>query len=158
MHGILSELGRLFVGAIPTILLLYLLLYILERVLFRPLNRALRAREEATSGVLSEARKLTAEAEEKQLNYEHSIRSARLESYRQREAARQQSLAERQEMLRQSRAHAEGSLKVAHSELSAEVVKLKGELKSVLDRLTEQVVATILNPRDAGGSAEERRP
>jgi F-type H+-transporting ATPase subunit b len=157
MQAILSQLGHLFVRTIPTVILVYFLVLILDRLFFKPLTRTLREREEATSGVVKRARELAAETEGRLRAYEDSIREARLENYRLREAARRQSLAEREEALGHARARAEASLKKAQSELAAQIAQIKSELGGPLEALTEMVVTRVLNPPGASSPAEDRR-
>ncbi len=157
MQGILSQLGHLFVRSIPTIILIYFLLFILDRLFFKPLTRTLQAREKATRGVLSEARKLAAEAEERLRAYENSLREARLESYRQREAARQQSLAEREALLRRARAEAETAFHAAQSELASQAERLKGELGGAIGQMAEMMVRVVLKSDGDAKPVEERR-
>jgi len=151
MSEVLSQLGRLFVQSVPTIIFVFLLFVILDRLFFRPVGKVLKEREEATVGAQGRAGAAAAAAEAKLRGYEAALQAARLEVHRLREAARRESLKEREGTLQNAREQAALLLQEAQASLSAEVAAAQRDLTSASRALAEQIAATILGqPAQAG--------
>lgn len=152
MGQITGQLGQLFAQTIPTVVFVFCLLLVLNRLFFKPLSNTLEARAKATSGALAEAGEQAAVAEEKSRQYEHSLLSARQETYRQREAARREALSERENTVQKARAEAESMLGDAQRALDAEVAQSKRDLRGAVDALAAEVTDTLFAPGlDEGG-------
>ena len=153
MGQILSQLGHLFVQAIPTVVLVFILMFVLDRLFFRRLMEVLSEREARTSGALERARQDAALAETRSRQYEAAFQAVRQEVYRQREAERKRALAEREEALQKARQEAEAQLAKARADLAGEVEKAKAELHVTCQALAGQIAHSLLG----NGSPEPGR-
>jgi F-type H+-transporting ATPase subunit b len=151
MGNILSQLGHLFVQAIPTAVLVFILMFILDRLFFRRLMEVLNEREARTSGALARAREQAALAEMRSREYEAAFQAVRQEVYRQREAERRRALAEREEALQRARLETEAHLAKARADLAAEVEKAKTELNVTCQALAAEIATSLVG----NGSASE---
>jgi F-type H+-transporting ATPase subunit b len=144
MGEIFSELGRLFVQTVPTVIFVFLLLILLERLFFKPLVDILQKRQEATTGALERARKDAETAGGKLKEYEAAILAVRQELYKQREADRRAALAERDDTLRKAREQAEARLKEAEAAIKKDLEAAKVELAGTVQTLSAQIAEKIL--------------
>lgn len=144
MSEVFSQLARLFVQSVPTVIFVFLLFVILERLFFRPVLAVLKQRGEATVGTLARAREMAAAAEAKLRDYEAAFQAARQEIYRQREAARRATLSEREGILQKAREQAEAMLREAQASLAGEVAGARTQLHNASRALAEEITATIL--------------
>ncbi|MGH9805229.1 MAG: hypothetical protein ACRD4D_08645, partial [Candidatus Acidiferrales bacterium] len=96
----------LFVGALPTVLLVFFMFFFLRWAFWQPFERVLAERQARTEGARKEADSLLATANQKLREYEESLRQARAEIFREQEASRQQAVEERNLALRQAREQA----------------------------------------------------
>jgi len=155
MGVIFSQLGHLFLQAIPTVILVFLLFVILDRLFFRPLIAVMRQREELTVGALARAREQAAEAEAKTREYQEALQTARQEVYRQREVERHTNLEQRDATLRTARAQAEALVRDAQAALAAEVAHTRQELDATCHSLAEAISQRLVEsdsiPGDSGG-------
>lgn len=84
--------GTLFIH----IAIILVMVFILNRTLFKPINSVLEERERRTHGRSDEAKNTIKRVEESLLQYERSLREARVESYQMMERQRAEALNERQ--------------------------------------------------------------
>lgn len=152
MGDILTQLGRLFVQSVPTIIFVFFLLVVLDRLLFQRVSEVLREREARTIGALERAREQAAVAELRSREYEAAFQAVRQEVYRQREAERREGLREREETLKQARQQVESSLAEAQAKLAVEVEAAKRELQRASQSLALEITETIL-----GNAASDER-
>ena len=146
MSDIFSQLGHLFLQAIPTVILVFLLFVILDRIFFRPLIAVMKTREESTVGAQARAHEQAAAAETKTRDYEEAFQAARQEVYRQREADRRTNLEQRDAALRKAREQAEVVIRDAQAALAAEVVRAKAELDTACQPLAEEISESLVGP------------
>lgn len=78
------------------IAIILVMVFILNRTLFKPINSVLEERERRTHGRSDEAKNTIKRVEESLLQYERSLREARVESYQTMERQRAEALNERQ--------------------------------------------------------------
>ena len=149
---IVSQLRDLFLGAAPTVLIVFFLFFFLRWSFWRPLERVLAERHASTEGARQQAEKLLTTANEKLRQYEDALRQARAEIYRHQEVIRQQSLAERGRMVQEARQRAQESLRQAKLEIARDVDQAKKQLEAESQRLAEGITRTLLGP-----AAGERR-
>jgi F-type H+-transporting ATPase subunit b len=154
MGHILSQLGHLFVQAIPTAALVFILMFVLDRLFFRRLMEVLNEREARTSGAVARAREQAALAETRSREYEAAFQAVRQEVYRQRENERKRALAEREEALQKARLEAEAHLAKARADLAAEVGKAKAELNITCQALAGEIATSLVGD---GSSTESGR-
>lgn len=144
MPTVLHDLGDLFFGSIPTIIIFLLLHFYLRRVLYRPLGKMLAARHERTDGQFETARRTIALAEQKLTEYETTLREARAAMYRDIEARRQQALAERAQLLTAARQRAEASRQEAELALEREAAQARGQLEAGAEGLASEIYQVVL--------------
>ena len=85
MDEIFHQLGDLFLGSIPTMILFLLLVFCYTVLVDHPLRRTLAERRERTAGAQEKARAAIALAEEKTRHYQEQLRAARVEILANRE-------------------------------------------------------------------------
>lgn len=155
MDEILRQLGDLFLGAIPTILL-FLLLYAAYAVLVhKPLERVLEERRRRTLGAMEEAKAAIARADAKAAEHEQRLREAKVSIYKAQEARRQKVLEARGEALAQARTAAEARVRDARAALDRDVTEAQALLRTQGEVLAAEVVRIVLKP---AGMAAGGRP
>ncbi|HXZ28756.1 MAG TPA: hypothetical protein VEG08_12255 [Terriglobales bacterium] len=155
MDEILRQLGDLFLGAIPTILL-FLLLYAAYAVLVhKPLERVLEERRRRTLGAMEEAKAAIARADAKAAEHEQRLREAKVSIYKAQEARRQKVLEARGEALAQARTAAEARVRDARAALDRDVTEAQALLRTQGEVLAAEVVRIVLKP---AGTAAGGRP
>jgi len=92
MDETLRQLGRLLLGSLPTILVLWLLYVLYRAIVHKPLSGVLAERRDRTEGAIEKARADIAAAEARTAEYEQRLREARAAVFKAQEAQRQQAL------------------------------------------------------------------
>lgn len=146
----LDLLLPLFLGALPTVLLVFFMFFFLRRVFWQPFERVLAERQAATEGARREAEAILATATEKLRQYEEALRHARAEIYREQEAKRRQALEERGRIVGQTRQEANEQLRQAKLEIAGDVALAKKDLETESLRLAEEITRTLLSPAGGG--------
>ena len=129
------------------LLLIFVMVFVLNQTLLKPINRILAEREKQIGGRLSEAQRLSEEAEEKMKKYQSALREARAEGYRLLEKERAAALKEKDEKVRQ---HREGLSQTVAQELEAiqkQQEKVRGELEAQADSMGVLISSQILHRR-----------
>ena len=152
LQQMVELLVPLFVGALPTVLLVFFLFFFLRWAFWRPFERVLAQRQAATEGARREAETLLGTANEKLRQYEDALRQARAEIYREQEANRHQALEERNQMLSETRQRAGETLRQAKSDIAQQVQRATRELEGESQRLAEEIARTLLAPAGGGRS------
>jgi F-type H+-transporting ATPase subunit b len=151
MQLIVQQLGSMFVGAIPTMILFVLLVMSYQVLVQGPLTATLKRRRELTEGAMEAAQKAIADAEERTAEYAAKLRHARAEVYKIREQRLRQWNAERDAALDAARKVAGQRLSQARTEIEAETAAAKQAIQASAGDLAGQVVRAVL-PVGAGGS------
>jgi len=151
MQLIVQQLGSMFVGAIPTMILFVLLVMAYQFLVQGPLTATLKRRRELTEGAMEAAQKAIADAEERTAEYATKLRQARAEVYKIREQRLRQWNAERDAALDAARKVAGQRLSQARIEIEAETAAAKQAIQASAGDLAGQVVRAVL-PVGAGGS------
>ena len=150
MQLILQELGSMFIGAIPTMILFVILVVAYQLLVQGPLTATLKRRRELTEGAMEAAQKAIAEAESRTAEYSAKLRQARAEVYKIREQRLRQWNAERDAALDAARKSAGQKLGQARTEIEAEAASAKQAIQASAGELAGQVVRAVLPV--AGGS------
>ncbi len=150
MQLILQELGSMFIGAIPTMILFVILVVAYQLLVQGPLTATLKRRRELTEGAMEAAQKAIAEAESRTAEYSTKLRQARVEVYKIREQRLRQWNAERDAALDAARKSAGQKLAQARAEIEAEAASAKQAIQASAGELAGQVVRAVLPV--AGGS------
>jgi len=150
MGEILSQLGRLFVQSIPTIIFVLFLVAFLNRLFFKPVSQTLDARSKATSGALALAREQADQADAKLHEYEQNIHFARQEIYHHREEARRKSLSERDSKVQAARGRADELVNEAQADLDKQTTLAKSEMTTAVEALADEVTVALFSPHVSG--------
>jgi F-type H+-transporting ATPase subunit b len=151
MQEIFQQLGALFIGAVPTMLLFIVLVLAYQFLVQGPLTATLKERRARTEGAQEDAQKAIALAEARVAEYADKLRAARGEVFRTREARVKQWNAERDAALDAARKAAGLKVNQAKSELEAEATQARLAIQASAGDLARQVVRAVL-PMAAGSS------
>jgi len=151
MQEIFQQLGALFIGAVPTMVLFIVLVLAYQFLVQEPLTATLKERRARTEGAQEDARKAIALAETRVGEYADKLRQARSEVFRTREARVKQWNAERDAALDAARKAAGLKVNQAKAELEAEAAQARLAIQASAGDLARQVVRAVL-PVAAGGS------
>jgi len=150
MQEILSQVGALLVGAVPTALLFVVLVVAYQFLVQGPLTKTLKERRARTEGAVEDAHKAIAMAEAKAAEYATKLREARVEVYKIRESRVKQWNAERDTALDAARVVAAQKVSQARAEIESQAAQAKISIQASAGELANQVVRAIL-PLAAGG-------
>jgi F-type H+-transporting ATPase subunit b len=150
MQEILSQIGALLVGSVPTAVLFLVLVMAYQFLVQGPLTKTLQERRARTEGAVEDAQKAIAVAEAKAAEYASKLREARVEVYKIREARVKQWNAERDAALDAARKVAALKVSQARTEIDSEAAQAKTSIQASAGELANQVVRAIL-PLAAGG-------
>jgi F-type H+-transporting ATPase subunit b len=151
MQEIFQQVGLLFLGAVPTVLLFIVLVLAYQFLVQGPLTATLKQRRARTDGAIEDAQKAIALAEARAGEYAASLRQARSEVYKIREQRVKQWNAERDAALDTARKVAALKVSQAKTELEAEAALARQTIHASAGELANQVVRAVL-PLAAGGS------
>jgi F-type H+-transporting ATPase subunit b len=151
MQEIMQQLGALFLGAIPTVLLFIVLVLAYQFLVQSPLTATLKERRARTEGAIEGAHQAIAEAEARAAEYAAKLRQARAEIYKVREERVKQRSAERDAALESARKATGLKVSQAKAALEAEAAHARLTIQACAGDLANQVVRAVL-PQAAGGS------
>jgi F-type H+-transporting ATPase subunit b len=151
MQLIFQQVGTLFLGSRPTILLFILMVLSYQFLVQGPLTATLKRRRELTQGALEDAQKAIADAEAKASEYADKLRQARAEVYKVREQRVKQWNAERDAALESARKLSSVKVSQAKATLEAEAATARQTIQGSVGELASQVVRAVL-PAASGGS------
>jgi F-type H+-transporting ATPase subunit b len=144
MDVILKQLGDLFIGSIPTMILFVVLVAAYRFLLYGPLTRMLAERRERTQGAVEKAAVAIAAADAKTQEYEAKLRAARAEIFHHREQVVQKWNAERESALASARLTAQERVRVAEAALKAQAGDARKQIESSTEQLASQILQAIL--------------
>ena len=149
MDKILTQLGGLLLGAVPTVLLLITLMVLYKLILHNKLVEVLAERRARTEGAIQKAKADLAAAEAKTTEYENRLREAKIALYNTREARRKQLLDARATTIAEARAAADARVKEARAAIEKDVQTARGTLGAESEKLAAEIVRVVLAPRRA---------
>lgn len=146
MDQTLRQLGELLLQAIPTVVM-FLMVYVGYRVIVhKPLMRVLEERYNKTQGAVEKARADIADAEAKTAEYEQRLRESRLALVRAQEARLHEVMEVRNTVLNKAREQAAAKVAAARAAMEKDVEAAKASLAVDAEKLSQEVIATILRP------------
>ena len=155
---ILHQLGKLFLQAVPTVLIVFLFCLLLRANFFQPLERVLAERKARTEGARRAAELSQAAAQEKMRSYQEALKKARAEIYAEQEAARRAILEERAALIRTTRVGANEEIRAAKRKVLAGLAAARAELEPASQALAGEIARAILERRPpAPRTASEAR-
>src|SRR5437879_5319408 len=128
MPSIGHQLGELFLGAAPTVLIILIFCFILRTLFFQPLLRVMAERDARTVGAQKAAEAAQAAAAEKVKQYQEALKQARGKVYAEQEAARKKLLDERAAQLKDARSKAAVEVGAAKDRIAVELAGARGEV------------------------------
>ena len=152
MDQILSQLGELVLGSVPTMVLFLLLVVAYGMLVRRPLDKVLAERDARTSGAVEQARSAIAAAEAETSVYEDKLRGAKNEIFQAREAKLKQWNSEREATLAQVRETTQAQVKAAREEIEQSGATARLQIEGLSSELSAQILRAVL---PAGISAPE---
>jgi F-type H+-transporting ATPase subunit b len=144
MDQILTELGGLVLGSVPTIILFLLLVVAYGLLVRRPLDRILAERRARTSGAVEQARSAIAKAESETTAYEDKLRAARAEIFQLRDQKLKQWQAEREAALAQVRQHTQERVRGARQEIEQGAQDARLQIVKSSDDLSSRILSAVL--------------
>jgi F-type H+-transporting ATPase subunit b len=158
MQDIFSQLGGLFLQAVPTVLIILLLYFILRGVFFQPLLKVMAERDARTKGAEKAAEAAQAAANEKVAQYQAALKRARGLVYSEQEAARKKLLDERAEQLKEERAKAAAEVTAAKNRVAGELDAARRDVEATVSQLSAEIARRILQaPPGPGAPVREAR-
>ena len=144
MQVMMQQLGTLFIGSVPTMLLFIVLVLAYQFLVQGPLPATLKERRARTEGAVEDAHKAIAEAEARAEEYAAKLRQARAEVFKVREQRVQQWNAERDAALDVARKAAGLKVSQAKAQLEAEAAEAKTALQASAGDLARLVANAVL--------------
>lgn len=141
---ILHQLGQLFLGAVPTIVIVLIFYFFMRWAFFTPIQKVMAEREARIAGAKAEAVAVEAEAKQEMGAYAEALRKARAEVYGEQEMARQAVLDERAQLLKAMRARTQEEVDAAKKRITAEFAAARAEIESQTPALADQIAQAIL--------------
>ncbi|HEX8836959.1 MAG TPA: ATP synthase F0 subunit B [Candidatus Acidoferrum sp.] len=158
MSSIGHQLGELFLGAAPTVLIILIFYFILRTLFFQPLLKVMAEREARTAGAQKAAEAAQAAAAEKVKQYQEALKLARGKVYLEQEAARKRLLDERAAQLKDGRTKASGEVAQAKDRVAKELVSARRDVETSVAQLAAEIAKRILQapPRPSAPAREAR--
>ena len=158
MPSIGHQLGELFLGAAPTVLIILLLYFILRALFFRPLLQVMAERDARTVGAQKAAEVAQLAAAEKVKQYQDALRQARGKVYAEQEAARKKLLDERAAQLKEARNKTSVEVAAAKERVEAELAAARRDMESSVPQLAAEIARRVLQspPRPNAPPSEAR--
>ncbi len=151
MSLIFQQLGQLFLGSVPTMLLFLLLVFCYTRLVDRPLRRTLEERRARTVGAREKAAASVADAERQTREYAGKLRAARVEMVQRREKQVAAWNAERDKALREAREAAQARVREARVGLEADGERSRAAMDPAIDALAGQILTAVLPAAEGAG-------
>lgn len=146
------QLGELFLGAVPTVLILIVLYFILKALFFKPLLAVMAEREVRTLGAQKAAEDAQVAAAEKVKQYQEALKQARAKVYAEQEAVRKKLLDERAALLKASRNLAATEVTAAKEKVAKEMAAAKRELEAGVPQLATEIAKRVLETPSPSGA------
>jgi F-type H+-transporting ATPase subunit b len=141
---ILHNIGELFLGAVPTIIVVLILYFFLKWAFFTPLQQAMADRKIRIDGARAEAVAAEAEARQETEAYHAALQKARAEIYGEQEAARQAELEGRAKLLKAVRSRAQEDVAAAKKSIDADLAAARAEVERQTPELASAIARAIL--------------
>jgi F-type H+-transporting ATPase subunit b len=149
---ILTQLGGLVLGSVPTIVLFVLLIVAYNVLVRNPLAKVLAERNARTGGAVEQAREAIAAAEQKTALYEEKLRAVRMELQAEREKRMAEWNADREHALAYAREAARAKVDAARKEMEDSTATARQQIEDATAMLSDQILRAVL---PAGASRVE---
>jgi F0F1-type ATP synthase membrane subunit b/b' len=142
---IAHQLGKLFLGALPTVVVVLLFYFFMRWAFFGPIQKAMAERSARIEGARAEAAAAEAGAKQELDSYHDALSKARGEIYAEQELARQEALDNRAKLLKAMRARATEDVNAAKKRIAAEFAAARAEVEREAPALANQIARAILD-------------
>jgi F-type H+-transporting ATPase subunit b len=152
---LLHQLGELFLGAVPTVVIVLLFYFFLRWAFFTPIQKAMAERSALIEGARAEAVKAEAEAKQELDSYSDALKRARGQIFAEQEAARQVVLDERAQVLKAKRAETQEQVRKAKDQIAAELAAERAQVELETPALAMDITRVVLRTRPSlpGGAS-----
>jgi len=149
MDEILHQLGELFLGSVPTMILFLLVVVSYRYLVYGPLTRVLRERRERTEGAMAEANRSIAAAAQRVEDYEAKLREARRAVAEARRRRLRQWNEERESALTSAHGETQKKIIAAKVSIDEETETARREIEVSAEALAKDVVRAVLPASDS---------
>jgi F-type H+-transporting ATPase subunit b len=143
---LVHQLGELFLGAVPTVLLIVLFYFILKSLFFKPLLAVMAEREARSFGARKAAEAAEQAASERVAQYQNALKQARTQVYLEQETARKKVLDERAAVLKEARGRSAAEVSSAKERIAAELASARRDMEPSIAGLSSEIAARVLQP------------
>jgi F-type H+-transporting ATPase subunit b len=155
MDAILQQLGGLFLGSVPTIILFLLLVGAYGFLVRRPLDEVLAERRRRTTGAVEEARSAINQAETETALFEEKLRVARAELFQARDQRLKRLAMERDLALSEARSATQAKVLAARTSLERSATTARQQIDAMSEELSAQVLKAVLPSGAVGTGAAQ---
>jgi F-type H+-transporting ATPase subunit b len=158
MSELVSQLGELFLRAVPVALIVILFYFVLRSLFFKPLLAVMAERETRTLGAQKAAEAAQAAAAEKMKQYDEALRQAKAKVYAEQEAGRKKLLDERAAILKDARGKASAEVNKGKERVAKELLAAKKDIETTVSELASEIASRVLQVSSTpGGPSREAR-
>lgn len=141
---IAHQLGKLFLGAVPTVIVVLLFYFFMRWAFFGPIQKAMAERNARIEGARAEAAAAEADAKQELDSYHAALRKARAEIYAGQELRRQEALENRAKLIKAMRSRALEDVNGAKKRVTGELAAARAEVELDAPILAGQIARAIL--------------
>jgi F-type H+-transporting ATPase subunit b len=142
--AIVHQLGELFLGAVPTVLLILIFYFLMKSLFFKPLLAVMADRDARSVGARKAAEAAQTAAAEKLKQYQDALRQERAKLYAEQEAARKKLLDERAALLKDARAKSAEEVAVGKQRIAGELLAARRDVETSIPQLASEIASRIL--------------
>src|SRR5258705_6288108 len=143
--AIVHQLGELFLGAVPTVLLILIFYLLMRSLFFKPLLAVMAERDARTIGAQKAAEAAEKAASDKLRQYQDALRQARAKLYAEQEAERKKLLDERAALLKDARAKSAAEIASAKQRIASELLAARRDVEASISQLASAIASKILH-------------
>lgn len=147
MDLIVHQLGELFLGAVPTVLIVLTFYLVFRFFFFAPLLHVMAERDARTIGAQKSAEEAQARAADQEKAYQEALKQARATVYAEQDAGRKRLLEERGLEVKRARAAAAAEVASAKERVSGELEAARKEIERSAPALAAEIARRMLEPR-----------
>jgi F0F1-type ATP synthase membrane subunit b/b' len=141
---IAHQLGKLFLGSVPTVIVVLLFYFFMRWAFFGPIQKAMAERNARIEGARAEAAAAEAGAKQELDAYHEALRKARAEIYAEQELKRQEALENRAKLIKAMRSRALEDVNAAKKRVAEELAAARAEVELDAPILAGQIARAIL--------------
>jgi F-type H+-transporting ATPase subunit b len=142
--AIVHQLGELFLGAVPTVLLILIFYFLLKALFFKPLLAVMAERDARSIGAQKAAEAAEKAASDKQKQYQDALKQARMKLYAEQEVERKKLLDERAALLKDARAKSAAEVGNAKQRVANELLTARRDVEKSIPQLAAEIASRIL--------------